>query len=468
MTTAVVTEARPRKIPFRLSVRMLMILILILGGGIGWIVYRARVQRDAVAAIRQAGGHVHYDPDYAPSIGPAGNRIPVQTRRGWPTVQRWLVELLGIDFFAAPSRVVIGSDVDDKVLAHIGRLTQLRTLVVDGNCSTTTALSHARLPRTPNSHVGRRKSAKVTRTGLEAIGGLAQLRTLDLIGIPVADGELAFLTSMTQLQALTIDGATVSDAGMAHISGLRHLRILDLDTEDVSDSGIAQLKPLVKLQLLRLGRSRITTEGLSNLRDMPALEMLVIAGSNIDDLAPIRHLTGITELALSHCPISNPGLAPIAGYRTLQRLLLEDTNVGDAGIEHLRGLPSLYRVDLAHTKITDAGLAPLTTLPALAQLVLDHTAITDSGLAQLKRAPGLRELSLADTRISDAGLGAISEYRLPMALDLSNTRITDAGLKSLSNATWTGWVRVVFKGTGVTNAGFDSLRKARPRWNVVK
>ena len=38
-----------------------MALVLLLGGGLGWVVHCARVQRDAVSAIRRAGGNVFYD-----------------------------------------------------------------------------------------------------------------------------------------------------------------------------------------------------------------------------------------------------------------------------------------------------------------------------------------------------------------------------------------------------------------------
>ena len=46
---------------FGLSLRALMVLVLILGGGLGWIAHRARVQREAVAAIEKAGGKVDYN-----------------------------------------------------------------------------------------------------------------------------------------------------------------------------------------------------------------------------------------------------------------------------------------------------------------------------------------------------------------------------------------------------------------------
>jgi hypothetical protein len=45
----------------RLSVRMLMVLVLLVGGGLGWVVRRATIQRQAVESIKKAGGRVAYD-----------------------------------------------------------------------------------------------------------------------------------------------------------------------------------------------------------------------------------------------------------------------------------------------------------------------------------------------------------------------------------------------------------------------
>jgi hypothetical protein len=45
----------------RFSVRGLIIVVLIFGGWLGWTVRSARMQREAVAAIREVGGTVHYD-----------------------------------------------------------------------------------------------------------------------------------------------------------------------------------------------------------------------------------------------------------------------------------------------------------------------------------------------------------------------------------------------------------------------
>jgi hypothetical protein len=55
--TAPALPSKRRK-RFGLSLRLLMLLVLLLGGGMGWLAYRARVRREAVAAIEAAGGTV--------------------------------------------------------------------------------------------------------------------------------------------------------------------------------------------------------------------------------------------------------------------------------------------------------------------------------------------------------------------------------------------------------------------------
>ena len=55
------TVARSLQTLLRLSVRELMVLVLVVGAGLGWMVRSARIQREAVEAIKSAGGTVRYD-----------------------------------------------------------------------------------------------------------------------------------------------------------------------------------------------------------------------------------------------------------------------------------------------------------------------------------------------------------------------------------------------------------------------
>ena len=75
----------------RFSLRALIVLVLLIGVGLGWLVRSAHVQRDAVTAIRNAGGVVLYDWEWT-----NGKSIP----GGKPWAPKWLVDLIGVDYFA--------------------------------------------------------------------------------------------------------------------------------------------------------------------------------------------------------------------------------------------------------------------------------------------------------------------------------------------------------------------------------
>ncbi len=70
----------------RLSVRALLALILVIAVVLGWVAYRARLQRAAVAAILDAGGQVFYK-DQSTSYDPATASLTVSSE---PWAPRWL------------------------------------------------------------------------------------------------------------------------------------------------------------------------------------------------------------------------------------------------------------------------------------------------------------------------------------------------------------------------------------------
>ena len=76
----------------RFSVRGLIVAVLLIGGWLGWIVRSARIQREAVAAITQAGCQVQYDWEWEWNGG-------VQIRSGKPWGPQWLVDRIGVDYF---------------------------------------------------------------------------------------------------------------------------------------------------------------------------------------------------------------------------------------------------------------------------------------------------------------------------------------------------------------------------------
>ena len=177
----------------RFSVRGLIVLVLLVGGILGWMVNQAHVQRDAVAAIRRANGQVEYD------LNP--NRSP-----WW---LRWLADRLGIDY-----------------VSHV-------TLVI---------------------LVGVGPDGPSTGAELDQVVHLKQIEQLELWGSSVSDDRLADLEGLTRLRTLCLHMTRVGDKGLANLKGLPALRVLWLNRSAVTDAGLAHLKDRTDLEALRYGR----------------------------------------------------------------------------------------------------------------------------------------------------------------------------------------------------------------------
>jgi internalin A len=92
----------------RFSVRGLIVLVLVIAVVLGWVVHRAQVQRDAVAAIRKAGGSIQYDWQYKD-----GQAV----RSGRPRGPMWMADRLGADYFDTVT-TVLGKPTRRKCLAR--------------------------------------------------------------------------------------------------------------------------------------------------------------------------------------------------------------------------------------------------------------------------------------------------------------------------------------------------------------
>lgn len=172
----------------RLSLRTLIVLVLVIGGSLGWVVHSARVQRDAVAAIRELGGTVTYDWERKD-----GRSVP----NGRPWAPRWLLDRVGIDYFGHVTqvRVVATHELSDADLIHI-------------------------------SH-------------------LSQLEELDLHRSPITDARLSYLEGLADLQSLTLFHTDVGDRGLVHLRRLNRLRTLSVENTKVTNTGAEGLQRML-------------------------------------------------------------------------------------------------------------------------------------------------------------------------------------------------------------------------------
>jgi hypothetical protein len=134
----------------RLSVRVLMALVLVVGGWLGWYIRGVRLQAAAVAAVTRAHGHIGYAWEYK-------DDQPIYGGKPW--APDWLVRRVGVDSVGSVVSVGIYQEGTDADLAHIGNLKRLRILNVI--------------------------EARMTDEGLSSLRGITGLRSLSLNQMPI-------------------------------------------------------------------------------------------------------------------------------------------------------------------------------------------------------------------------------------------------------------------------------------------
>lgn len=139
--TSTSNDTGPRRRWFQFRLRTLLIALIAVSIPLGWYLNRVRIQQQAVAEIRAAGGSVIYDWQVSDSYPTYPAWINAMTREPpWP---RWLTSTLGDDYFydavevhfmgREPGGVGYGDfQTDDAALARLheplGRLSNLKSV----------------------------------------------------------------------------------------------------------------------------------------------------------------------------------------------------------------------------------------------------------------------------------------------------------------------------------------------------
>jgi hypothetical protein len=227
----------------RISVRGLMAFVLLVGGGLGWVIHRAHVQRDAVAAIRRVGGEAAYNWEWS-----NGSPVTPRSKPPWPD---WVRRILGPDFLDTVTFVrLMGPQCDDESLRAACRLPWLEELTVLNSSATDEAAEGIRY-LTNLRLLDFRLNPGVTRRTLRHIGALGELRTLTLsfklFPVPATDEDMAFLRRLTKLQHLNLYTANLNDGWLVYLEGLTNLKSLHLTETSMTAEGLDHLKGLSSL-----------------------------------------------------------------------------------------------------------------------------------------------------------------------------------------------------------------------------
>ncbi|MCE9554664.1 MAG: hypothetical protein K8T91_15010 [Planctomycetes bacterium] len=240
-----------RLLQYRL--RTLLILTTVIAALVGLLArwsYDARQQHQVVMVIEAARGRILYDFHFH------GLREPPY----WP---RWLVNAIGVDYFAKVEYVTLmDTEITDTNLLHLNRLTALHTLDLTG-LQITDALEPltglTKLHRLYLSHT------QVTDSGLMHVKGLSGLQELELCDSQVTDKGLEHLKGLSELQTLKLCTTKVTDYGLRHLKGLTSLQHLDLAGTEITDAGLEYLEELTNLKYLSLNDTAVTDTGKARL-----------------------------------------------------------------------------------------------------------------------------------------------------------------------------------------------------------
>ncbi len=289
-------ENRPKVRWKTISLRGSLLLVLAIALWLGWIVHKARQQREAVAALQKFGGFVHYDWEFVdgPVKVPRGNLLWMPSwgkftpgRRPW--APDWMRRALGDEYFQSLAHVSLYVDIKkgvadatwvnmgpaDEALRKLATQTSVRTLQIGGQ--------------------------QVTDENLSYVGQMTGLEELSISwGYRLTDKGFLQLSRLKRLRILYIDDSKMTDASLEAIGKLTNLEELRIEGEGFSDRGLAQLKGLTRLKYLTLGEGshRISDAGLAFLKRMKELEHLDLSGWHVNDegIAKLRELKNLKSV----------------------------------------------------------------------------------------------------------------------------------------------------------------------------
>ena len=203
--SAPLRRAKLRRRWFQFSIRSLLAVTFLVAALFAFWVRPAVQQRRNLEALRGHYTYITYDVPRDSRGNPCPRFVP-----------GWLVDALGIDFFANVTGLEVYNATDD-VLRRLSALPRLNSLMLHGTDFT-------------------------TADGMAYVGSLTQLQVLALPHMKTTDAGIAHLWSLKKLALLELSDTRVTDAGLMILQGLPELRSLYLSDTSVTDEGLARFR----------------------------------------------------------------------------------------------------------------------------------------------------------------------------------------------------------------------------------
>lgn len=241
----------------------------------------------------------------------------------------------------------------------------------------------------------------------------------DAVDIKKKDSKEEVLRKLERCESLTLEEGSCNIYSLEALSLFPNVRQLTIYIDKWDDSVIADFTPvsgLPRLEYLWISYEKDEEIDLSFLEQMPQLKSLFLYQMPVEDLAILKNLPDLVELAVSgnentknmetvgkltklrDLEMQNCGIRDISfldGLTELRSVKLKGNRITD--ITPLSSLYKLERVELSENKIKD--LSALSGLHNIIRLEINKNEIHDiSPLAQLFR---LNQVEIADNQVED-------------------------------------------------------------------
>lgn len=321
-------------------------------------VQRARVQRNAVAILKNAGADIGYDWQSWPLVGivPAG--VPDDEAPAGPA---WLRKWIGDEYFQEVKTVywVIRPETDTSAYSVFPDLPYLKDLIVE------------RLA--PYGPLLPGPSARV-------LVGLDQLECLSLNGVKLTDETMRQIGRANSLRVLNLSNSDFNPNSIQHLVSLQILECLYLSETCVNDSALAYIGQLHSLERLDLSDTDITDKGVALLEPLHNLDYFAAVGGQMNQFQPgpfrlstislgddsLRHLARHKKLTAIHIgrPRKTPGRITGDGIKHLQDLPLYELVVFGANLQHA-DFETFERITTLNRVVVETGSVSLSDRDAL-------------------------------------------------------------------------------------------------------
>jgi hypothetical protein len=130
--------------------------------------------------------------------------------------------------------------------------------------------------------------ASVTDAGLEYVGKVKTLTSINLDGLPVTSDGLKRLQPLRHMFYLDLNDTKIDDRGLECLAGMERLYHLSLAGTAVTDAGLKHLRRLPDLHSLNLNHTGVSDAGLATLKEIPQLSQLNLVGTRVTAAAGER------------------------------------------------------------------------------------------------------------------------------------------------------------------------------------